>query len=185
MKIKYEAWAAGIIDGEGCITISRQRAGAGGRINPSHRLYVKVSMGHLPTIDRLHEIFGAGSRHVQPGGRWNDAYIWMVSTRQAGDVLRAVRPHLVTKADEADLALEFLALPIGLTGGARGNAVLPPKLVAERERLFVALRDAKPSARFRAAAARTQRDAVQRQLLTEAAGLVDFLHTEPSDGGAR
>ena len=146
------AWAAGILDGEGCITMNRQRPGTGGRINPSHRLFVKVTMGHRPTVDRLREIFGVGSVHVQRSARWNDAYSWWVASRQAGFVLRTVRPYLVTKAAEAELAMEFLALPSGTTGGRLGNAPLPPELIAERERLFVALRDAKPSARFRAAA---------------------------------
>jgi hypothetical protein len=143
------AWAAGIIDGEGCITISRQRPGTGGRVNPSHRLYLKVTMGHQPTVELLRQIFRVGSVHLQRGGRWNDAHTWLVAARQAGDVLLAVRPYLFTKAVEADLALQFLDLPRSPRGGRGGNQPLPPELLAERERLFAALRDTKPSARFR------------------------------------
>lgn len=145
------AWAAGIIDGEGCITITKQQPGSGGRVNPSHRLYVKVSMGHLPTVERLREIFGRGAittwRSKSP--RENDAYCWWVAARDAQAVLDAVRPHLVTKAEEADIGLEFLALPRFLTGGKGGNRPLAPETVAQREALFVRLRDAKPTARFR------------------------------------
>lgn len=143
------AWAAGIIDGEGCITITKQQPGSGGRVNVSHRMFVKVTMGHQPTVERLRAIFGLGTITVQRGTRWNDAYTWWAATRDAGRVLNAVRPHLVTKAEEADIALEFLALPRGLTGGRGGNQRLSPQMVAERERLFEQLRDAKPSARFR------------------------------------
>lgn len=146
------AWAAGIIDGEGCITITRQKPGTSGRINPSHRLFLKVTMGHEPTVRRLLAIFGVGSVHLQESSQgYNDAWSWWVASRQAGDVLMLVRPYLVTKAAEADLGFEFLALPSGTTGGRNGNAPLPAALIVERERLFAELRDAKPSARFRAA----------------------------------
>lgn len=145
------AWASGVFDGEGCITISRQRPGTGGRVNPSYRLYLKVTMGHRPTIDRLRSVFGVGSIHEQRSERYNTAWSWLVATRQAGEVLAAMRPHLVTKASEMEIAFRFLALPSGLTGGRRGNAPLSPAAVRARQELFEEMRDAKPSARFRAA----------------------------------
>jgi len=143
------AWAAGVIDGEGCITITRQAPGTDGRVNPSHRLYLKVSMGHYETIRRLQSIFQRGAITRQPGGQWNDAWVWWVAQRQAGEVLHEVRPHLVTKAAEADLALEFLAIPRHTQGGPGGTRPLAPETVAARETMFARLRDAKPSARFR------------------------------------
>lgn len=44
-RIAYtsRAWAAGIIDGEGCITISRQKGGAGGRVNPPSARFRKAA----------------------------------------------------------------------------------------------------------------------------------------------
>jgi hypothetical protein len=139
------AWAAGIIDGEGCITILRQHPGQSGRINTSYRVYLKVTMGHAPTIARLVDIFQVGSVHLQRSTRWNDAFSWWVASRQAEVVLHIVRPYLVTKAVEADLAFEFFALGVGRGGGQ----VLPPELLAGRHRLFLAMQQAKPSHRFR------------------------------------
>jgi hypothetical protein len=150
-------WLAGIIDGEGCITISKQKAGAGGRVNPSYRLFLKVTMGHLEAVERVRDLLDVGSVHVQnarqrhDGVLWNQAWAWWVSANEAAAVLRFLRPHLVVKAAEADVAMEFAALPRWLTGGANGNLRKPPEFVAAQEEFFCRLRDLKPSARFRKA----------------------------------
>lgn len=151
MKDTDIAWAAGIIDGEGCIYIGRQQGGTFGRVNVSHRMYVKVTMCHRPTLEALRAIFGMGSVHHQDKAteRRNDSYSWWVGARQAEQLLLWVRPYLVTKAIEADIALEFMALPSGLTGGAHGNSLLPAELIERRESLYWRLREAKPVNRFR------------------------------------
>lgn len=152
MRAVKVAWAAGVFDGEGCITINKQRPGTGGRKNVNHRLYIKVTMGHLPTVERLQDIFGKGTITLQKSAKGhNDAHTWWVASREAGEVLGLMRQYLITKAAEADLAFEFLALPIPPRGGAGGNQCLPPEVIAARERLFIAMRDIKPSARFRKA----------------------------------
>lgn len=142
-------WLAGIIDGEGCLIISMQRPGTGGRVSPSHRTYLKVTMGHEPTVRRCQEITGVGSIHVQPGGQWNDAYSWLVAGREAASVVRGLRDLLITKAEEADVLLEFDALP-RFIGGAR---ILTPETIAARQSCFERIRDLKPSSRFRKAPA--------------------------------
>jgi hypothetical protein len=140
------AWSAGILDGEGCISIQAKPVRPP-RVSVSHSLFLKVTMGHKPTIERLHSIFGVGSITIQDrrGPRLNDSWSWWTASRNAHAVLLAVRPYLVTKAYEADIALEFLSLPFK----KQGRVPLDPKLVAERERLCALMRDAKPTARFR------------------------------------
>lgn len=131
-------WAAGIIDGEGCIYIRRYGA-------RYYSLGLKVTMGHEPTIRRLRELFGVGSVVIVRSKKGhNDAWSWVCTTRQAERVLTVLRPLLFTKADEVDLAMEFLRLPV-----QPGTARVPPEIMAERQRLLEAIRDAKPSARFR------------------------------------
>lgn len=155
MTPEERGYVAGIIDGEGCITILIQNPGKDGRLSPSHRLFVKVTMGHKPTIEYLHKMVGLGSIHLQSGQRsrqgkqWNDAWTWWVGGRQASALVREVRPLLITKAEEADVALEFDALPRGLVGGAGGNKRLSPEIIAARQDCFERIRDLKPSSRFR------------------------------------
>lgn len=142
-------YLAGIIDGEGCITITRQKPGTGGRKNWSYRLYLKVTMGHRETVDRLREMTGVGSVHEQKTAHWNTAWSWIVSTRDAQGILELVRPHLITKAIEADLALEWCYLPLAPLGGRNGGKEIPQEIQDQRHRLFVAMKEAKPSYRFR------------------------------------
>lgn len=146
MQITDLAWAAGIIDGEGCIGLHRH----GGPTKNWWSLILKVTMGHEPSIRRLHDLFGEGSVQNQRPSRgqqhYNVAWSWLCTTRQVERVLAQVRPYLVTKAAEADLALEYLRLPT-----MPGTQRIPTELAVERVRLFEALRDAKPSARFRRA----------------------------------
>ena len=108
-------------------------------------------MTHQETVERLHHLFGVGSvkQYRRPGNR-RPFWSWRVGRREdVEQVLRTIRPYMVTKAHEADLALEYLALPrppLGTRpGGEFGMGTLPadPGLVAQRERLYHLLREAK------------------------------------------
>ena len=124
------AWAAGIIDGEGCLIIQpRQPKKAHWSIE--HRLTLRVKMCHRPTLDRLHQIFGVGGvfprkkqqeHHLQP---WE----WLVYRLDAISVVETILPYLMTKREEADVFRSFprLAnLPVGTP--------LPDSMIARRER---------------------------------------------------
>lgn len=147
MKPTEAAWLAGIIDGEGCITITRQKPGSGGRKNWSYRLYLKVTMGDEATIRRILAIAGCGTVTVQkpkPGKGWNIAFTWWASSREALSILARTRPHLVTKSQEADIAAEWGRLPLAPRGGRSGGKPVPPELLKARHNLFLRLRKAKP-----------------------------------------
>lgn len=143
------AWSAGIIDGEGCIHISRglwKSQLADGVKTIRHTLYVKVTMGHRPTLERLLEIFGVGSICDAPQKKTvNPAFTWLCTTKKAKVVLEAVRPYLVTKASEADVALAFLLIPKQYRGGKE----TPLSVIRERDRLCLELRALKPTSRLK------------------------------------
>jgi hypothetical protein len=149
MKKTDAAWAAGIVDGEGCIVINRS-APNGTQRTRTYRLVIKVTMGHKPTIERLHTLFGIGSmqNHQPKSERMNASHSWICQARQSATVLKTIRPYLVTKADEADLAFKFLALPAIIRGGAHGQIKMPLHMEQERDRLYWAMRQAKSRWRF-------------------------------------
>jgi hypothetical protein len=116
------AWTAGVLDGEGCIRINRSK----------WFLALSVVNTDQKMIFRLKELFGAGSIYygkAKPprAARW----IWSVSSNEAASVLRAVRPYLVTKQAQADLALKFLTDAKG-----RSGVKLSPMLLSLRESFF-------------------------------------------------
>lgn len=134
------AWAAGIIDGEGCISIRAHRKDG---VVRSYSLLLKVTMGHRESIDRLWSIFQTGSIQNVDQRRWNPAWSLVCTTLQAKTVLDLVYPYLVTKRVEADLAQQFF--DVHVISGRR----MTPYVRERKIELFIAMRDAKPSARFR------------------------------------
>ena len=139
------AYTAGLLDGEGCISISKQKPNGWGRINTSHRLFVKITIGQEEVLNHLRELFQIGSIHIQRHKRYNDGYAWWIASLQAVALLRLLYPYLRIKHKEADIAFEFAE-----TYWQRGSSNrLPPKVVQERERLYLKLQKAKPSYKFR------------------------------------
>jgi hypothetical protein len=147
------AWAAGLIDGEGCISLVRHPASDFRRaVSDRYNLILKVTMCCEKTVFALHCLFNTGSLSTwkpKPDVRASQSYTWICNARQAEQVLRVIRPFMVTKAAEADVALEFLALPLAARGGANGGRAIPASLQAERISCFERLRRLKTRSKFR------------------------------------
>lgn len=109
MELPY---IAGLFDGEGCVRINRRvRYGKPGETRKScemYILYVQVSNLDPAVLYPLKERFGGSihvTKHKNPTQR--DVLKWMASTWQALEFLKAIRPWLVVKADQVDIAIEF------------------------------------------------------------------------------
>jgi hypothetical protein len=106
---RWLAWAAGILDGEGCIYIARF-----GKSRGSWSLWVSVTNTDTRMLAKLQDLFGGSiAGPYQPNPQRKPYRVWGVASRQAGQLLAAVRPWLVAKADQADIALEFRAHIVG------------------------------------------------------------------------
>ena len=101
------AYLAGIIDGEGSITISLQRRT--GRPN-DFQLRLAVKMMHEITIRSLKSIAGVGrARKDKYGSRTlgKDVWEWVAVDRNAASVIRHCMLFLITKREQARVALAF------------------------------------------------------------------------------
>ncbi len=103
------AWAAGIVDGEGYIIISRAKNKY--RNNTSYfTLVLAVEMQDKGAIEKLHGLFG-GSVTLRPKSETRkakrDAWIWRCGGPTAQTALETILPYLVVKDEQANLALEF------------------------------------------------------------------------------
>ena len=109
-----KAYIAGIVDGEGYISIINRRPGADycvqlGIANTSdvllvwlsRKLGVNVSAGEV-----------RGSKLVF-GGKYKPLYRIVLHGQKAQEVVRAIRPYLIVKASVAD---NMLAFPVGSFG---------------------------------------------------------------------
>ncbi len=103
MNDKELGWAAGIIDGEGCISINKNLKGIG------YTIRLSVNMTHMKTIDNLQKIFKLGSINFVPARckQWKDTYRWEVSGRNAIEIIKLVYPLLITKEEQAYTAVKF------------------------------------------------------------------------------
>jgi LAGLIDADG DNA endonuclease family protein len=148
MTREEAAWAAGLFDGEGCIMIVKQKSGK----FFTHMLRLQIKMGHKETIERVAGLFGIGNIFLTSDEKWNDQWAWIAQGPQVADVLSKLRPYLVTKAREVDVALEFAELPktpLPSPGQPRGTKRITDEMWNEREMYYKKLQELKPSHRFR------------------------------------
>jgi hypothetical protein len=95
------AYFAGFIDGEGCIT------------NTNTSAYMKVAHTYLPVLQKLQEVFGGSlSDHIDKSHK-KKAWLWRVCGDEALQTLLALRPYLIEKQRQADIAIELLNLRTG------------------------------------------------------------------------
>lgn len=137
------AWAAGLIDGEGCITITKDKPRGQG-ISPQYKAWLIVANTYRPVIERLRSMFGLGSIQEQKwpvSNKWKDRLTWSCCSEQAKSVVEAVRPYLFIKARDADVLLEFF----GVAKTMRCQDGVPPEILAERERLYCLIREGRAS----------------------------------------
>ena len=102
------AYLAGLIDGEGTITLTRVHRGE------NRRLVVSVSNNDRCLLDFVRTSIGAGriTNKRTYSARHAPSFAYQISSRQALDLLRHVVPYLKTyRAKRASLALsEYLRL---------------------------------------------------------------------------
>lgn len=113
------AYAAGIIDGEGCIHVAHQTYAKGWKSN--YRLQVTVLTTDNVLCPWLCSRFGGSERVYSDYNTTNGrspskgyCHRWMVVSLEATAFLEAILPYLLLKKDEAILALQFR----GLVGSA-------------------------------------------------------------------
>lgn len=95
---------AGFFDGEGTVDI-RFRTTHGGKYF-RYELRVQIVQIDVKPLIVLRDKWG-GSICKPKNSKTSR---WLVSSDQAAKFLRDVRPHLIVKADEADIGLEFAEL---------------------------------------------------------------------------
>lgn len=117
------AYAAGLFDGEGSITIQRKAN--------TFCLIVRVTSTDRAIVDFLNRNFG-GWIGVQPANKHvkicRPCWYWGVQSKAASVFLARIAPFLVIKKAQADLAIEFQSRI-----GARGVNRLMPEEITTRE----------------------------------------------------
>ncbi|MBA7663937.1 hypothetical protein ES703_71985 [subsurface metagenome] len=99
------AYIAGLFDGEGSIFISRDSRS----YNNPGSLVVSLGMTAREPLDLLSRIFGGRTKTHKRYPPHNTLYDWRLGSKKAEVFLRIVKPYLIVKKEEANLALSFQA----------------------------------------------------------------------------
>jgi len=99
------AYIAGIIDGEGCISLASRCDSSYRYVTPT----VQVSNTHLSLLDWLKELFG-GTVDVRKDNRPNrkQCNTWRVAGNKARFVIKLILPYLRIKKDQANIAMSII-----------------------------------------------------------------------------
>lgn len=95
-------WFAGLFDGEGSITLTNRRRANGGSVK------ISIANTHLPLLERAVEVAGVGQVHekrTKAEAHHLDAYWWDCTGAAALEVLRQIRPWLLSRSERADVVL--------------------------------------------------------------------------------
>ena len=101
-----KSWTAGIIDGEGYVTIQKCTKGRYGRRD---YLTTKIRVGNtdMKMVDMLQLVWGGNVRFRKRGGNRRDIYEWDIQCTQARRVLESILPYSITKKKQMELAINF------------------------------------------------------------------------------
>lgn len=98
------AWAAGFVDGEGCISLYERKDRKTG-------YYIKLHVANTnkASLERLQALFGGSIQYIQRGSperNWKPSFAWIVSHVKAHNALVELLPYLFVKKKQAELAVQ-------------------------------------------------------------------------------
>jgi len=148
------AYLAGLLDGEGCITIKRSRP------NPRPELYRRtetyvfslcIEMSDPRPINLFCDTFGLTmhhntSRHLRNPERHRCLYVAQIGREYGYSILKTLLPYLVSKREEAELAIEFYEkcfLAHNHRAKGRNRRPVPIAMLEERHSYYLKLRELK------------------------------------------
>ena len=128
--VRDGAYAAGLLDGEGCILIGVRKATYRARVN------VGMTLPALPLLQSMQAEWGGGlSRSRVATERHAESWMWSLQGAPAAVLLEAALPHLRLKRPQAELALAVEAIRTSLPRWRNGSGLWTPEARAERAAL--------------------------------------------------
>ena len=123
-------YAAGLIDGEGCIHLDVPKG--------TYRARVSIGMTEpaLHILREMQEEWGGTIYLHRPAtDRWAAAYTWHVTGESAVALIRAIRPHLRLKGGQADAAVEVEQIRLTLPNRRNGQKLWDDETRAKCEKV--------------------------------------------------
>lgn len=132
-------WAAGYVDGDGCIRYKKKKISPSGRNkNEIYRLQISVTSVNPDALENLMNIFNFGNISLKAKAKNNncrDIYVWSCGSNNALIFCKTIYPYVVCKKDEIELILNnqnILKSPKG--------KVVDSSIISKREDLYKTLK---------------------------------------------
>ncbi len=107
------AYAAGIMDGEGCLTIGVNKRTMGF----DSRVYLGMTVGAMLVLQQFHKQFGGTLRRSRMATeKWAEAWVWCHAGKGLLPFLHTVLPHLTLKRVQARMLIELEEMKTPLPG---------------------------------------------------------------------
>ena len=137
MEIIDLCWAAGFIDGEGCITINRKR-NRNNKYGYDHGLVLKVAQKVPSPLEKLKLLFGGTLTYDKKKA----IHVWYLHGKMCQEALTLMAPYLVhdNKKEEAQEALKY---PLWKFKKGKATKSLPYEVFCARERVYLGLKTLK------------------------------------------
>jgi hypothetical protein len=131
-------WVACLVDTEGCIGLTRGALSQDGR-----GLYIEVGNTNEEILLIAQRIVGGlgkvYSRGTRGDPRRREVFRWCLGSKQAALVLQRIRPFLVIKQRQADLALYYESLKTGICSPGY-KKTLDPEIQSHRDKMYNLMR---------------------------------------------
>jgi len=133
MKQTEIAYVAGLIDGEGTVTISKSKLYPG-RLTPTYQLHVRLEMTCEKTILRAQNVMGGNIKSrtsTKPG--YKTSYRLVRVSKDAYRFLQLIKRYCTTKSPQIEIGLRLQdegSIP------ALGGKQVPEDVVTFRESLY-------------------------------------------------
>lgn len=116
MEGTERAYAAGIIDGEGCIEIIKWQDYRNSKYKkpygPRYIVAVEVHMADIEVVKWLQERLGAAIKTKIPKNpRHRTCYHWVLYSKRAFNFLQEIKDFIVLKKEQIRIVEEFMKLP--------------------------------------------------------------------------
>lgn len=108
-----KAWIAGFIDGEGCLTISKQVRT--NRPSDAWRPMITVANTNQESLNILKNIYGGTLRfnnekrcNKKTGVKWSDSWTWYCPQSKVVEFCNDLIPYLIIKKRNAEILIVFM-----------------------------------------------------------------------------
>jgi hypothetical protein len=139
-------YCAALLDGEGCVLLRKWVDKTTIHRNIRYELHVEIKQVRPEAVRFCYDTFGGRLSFRKRTGRqarYSGEWLWSIDSSRAGDILRELRPFLLLKGAEADVAMEFQSLKLKRGGGRSFKLGLTDEEVVHRERLYLDLQNLK------------------------------------------